>query len=594
MPRDSNLTRRGAVYYGRVFVPSDLQPAMGGKREIWRSLQTKDYPEAKRRKAAFVDEQLAIFDGMRRRRELTEDDIAAAVWDHYATGLDAGDRERASRPTQAEIASAEDRAIAQAQRAGVDTAIAAINAMTDVEILAGRATWAGSRRARRLAQLQSDLVTGDTRLIEPDADAFLSRHGFAIDSTERYRDLCLKLMRAEIEQLERYAERDRGDYTGKPADPIVVEPAIRTEALGQGGETIMGLFARYESDNPNRIRPESFAQARRDVHHFVDTVGPRVRPDKITKAHVRDWQAVLERWPVKATETAAFRERSIREVVEANERLPEPKPTLSRQTVRRYMSSLGGYCRWLTRKGYLDANPVTDMLPGKAPPTNKRSSFTDDQIVTLFSSPLFTGTEADRWSKLHKPGDVQVRDHRYWLPLIMAYSGARPAEIAQLDIADVKQVHGMWVLHITEEGGEGKRVKTRGSMRVVPVHSELIRLGLIKHRNRLAKAGATRLFPEVEIPEVGQIAGRFSREFNRYLSKIGIKQGRDLVLYSLRHTFIDRLRLAGFMDAEIGTIVGHDKPTMTGRYGTEQEGTLRRRAELVEAVRYCANQSEGV
>lgn len=39
------------------------------------------------------------------------------------------------------------------------------------------------------------------------------------------------------------------------------------------------------------------------------------------------------------------------------------------------------------------------------------------------------------------------------------------------------------------------------------------------------------------------------------------------------------------MNHDIGVIVGHDKPKTTGHYGVEQEGTLKRQAEIVEAVR---------
>ena len=89
------------------------------------------------------------------------------------------------------------------------------------------------------------------------------------------------------------------------------------------------------------------------------------------------------------------------------------------------------------------------------------------------------------------------------------------------------------------------------------------------------------------IPEDGQIIPEFSREMNRtYLPRIGLKADRRIVVYSLRHTVVDRLRLAGISEDEIGMIVGHSNPTMTGRYGVEQPGTLKRRAELVEALQY--------
>ncbi|WP_323717608.1 site-specific integrase [Paracoccus aminovorans] len=93
--------------------------------------------------------------------------------------------------------------------------------------------------------------------------------------------------------------------------------------------------------------------------------------------------------------------------------------------------------------------------------------FKADQLVTLFNSPWFTGCKsADEWRNVAKPGDVLIRDHRFWVPLIMLYSGALPGEIGQLAVNDVRQEHGHWIMHITTEGSdeteEGKSVKTAG------------------------------------------------------------------------------------------------------------------------------------
>lgn len=588
MARHTNLMRRGAVYYALVHVPTDLQAAMGGKKQVWRSLETKDYGEAKRRLVAHLDQWTSAFDDMRRRRDLTDADIEVAVWDHYTAKLDEGDKERADRPTVNQIEAATDAALAEARKSGAADAgpIAMLNAMTEVEILAGRADWEAHRRTARLNRLRADLASGDTRLIEPDADAFLTKHGFSIErGGPRYRAFCQKLMRADIEQLERYAERDRGDFTGQPKDPIIVEPVNRPEPVGSTGEGIMQVFAKYETENPNNIRPETFAQARRDVQHFADFVGPRVRVSKIDKRMVREWKEILAEWPVKATETAVFKDLSIREVVAKNKTLAAPKPTLTRNTLRRYLASLGGFCRWLVKNDYLDANPVTDMLPKKNGPANPRDTFTDEALTTLFTSPLFTTCKSTEWRDLDKPGNVAVRDHRFWIPLIMAFSGARPAEIAQLHAVDIRQDGDIWIMDINDED-ENKRTKNQNSKRVVPVHPELIRIGFLKHCQKMADAGEKQVFPEVEIPKEGQIAAQFSREFNRYMTAIGVKTSKAIVTYSLRHTVTDRLRLAGFMDNEIETIVGHEKRTQTSKYGKRREGTLKLRVELVNAIAY--------
>lgn len=389
-----NLHRRGksGVYYARIFVPLDLQPAMG-KDELRPSLRTTDLAEAKRRRDALLDQWSATFDDMRRRQTLTDDDIQTAVWDHYNAGLAAGDAERLDRPTEAAIEAATDAAlVAQGKWDGV---IASINAMTEVEVLAGRAKWAARRRIARLARLRADLGSGDTRLIEPEADAFLAKHKFRIARGDpRYRELCQKLMRAEIEQLERYAERDAGNFGGKPKDEIVHPPATRTDEPTDAADTIMAMFARYERENPNDIQPDSMRQARRDVQNFADFAGTRTRVRKISKALVRDWKDILADYPVKATETTIFKGKSPREIVAANKALPSPKPTLTRQTVRRYMASLGGFCRWLVKHDYLDANPVADMLPKKTGPTNKRDIFKDPALKpssSRRSSPAHSG-----------------------------------------------------------------------------------------------------------------------------------------------------------------------------------------------------------
>jgi len=331
MARPQKLTRRDGTYYLRIHVPADLVTAMNGKKEFWRSLRTKDYNDAKRRELPERDQWSMIFDDMRRHRDLTPNDIAVAVWDHYKVGLEAGDKERSTRPTPAQINAANDTAILDAVRSGsVNSSFTAmINSMTDVELLIDKVSRGGVLNASRLRRLRNDLATGDLRLIEPAADAFIAKHRFHIDrNSSEYRDLCSKLVRAEIEHLQRTAERDKGDFTGKPADPIVIEPVYNLALPSEPEEGIMSLFERYEKENPGNVRAETLKQVRRDVQHFADFVGPRVRPSKISKANVRGWKELLAEWPVKAGETNAFKGLPIVEVVAENKKREHPKPTL--------------------------------------------------------------------------------------------------------------------------------------------------------------------------------------------------------------------------------------------------------------------------
>lgn len=582
MARDNNLTRRGAVYYVRIYTPKDLIKAMAGRGEVWRSLGTTDYSEAKVRKAAAMAESAERFDRLRSETRPSMDLVQSMVWDHYDQGVRAGDQERAERPTQSDYDLALDKALEGARSSGAADlgGLAMINAMADVELLVGKPKWSAERRAKRLVVLRARLASGDPQLVEVALNAAIAKRGIVIaKGSADYRDLGLKMMRAEIEFLMRTAERDSGDFSGAPSDPLVVPPV---DVVTDRSISVMSMFGKYENENPNGIRAESMRQARRDVQHFVDFTGTAVSASAVSKRHVREWKEALMLYPVKASETNIFKGLNVAEIIRANKKAG--KPTLTRQTVRRYLSSLGGLCRWMVQNDYLEANPVIDMLPRKAPPTTRTVSLTDDQLLTLFGSPLFSSAMGNAWRQVSLPGAIRVRDHRYWIPWIMLCSGARPAEIAQLQVDDVRHEHGIAVLHITEEGGNGKRTKTEGSMRLVPIHSELLRLGLLQHRDAMISAGERQLFPEVVIPKEGQIAAQFSREFGRYLTRVGVKSGRGISAYSLRHGFMDRARTAGFLDEEIGLVVGHDKPTMTGRYGTEKQGTLELRQRIVESV----------
>ena len=218
---------------------------------------------------------------------------------------------------------------------------------------------------------------------------------------------------------------------------------------------------------------------------------------------------------------------------------------------------------------------------------------TIEQLQTIFSGPLFSGCQRDSSpSRICKPGHVLIRDHRYWVPLVMLYSGARPGEIGQLLVDDVRQQHGRWVMHITDEiamellrdGSLKKSVKTSGSVRIVPVHDELIALGLLDHRARMKRQGSKRLFPTAERNERGQMMEDLSELFSEYLTRLGIKQGRGLSLYSLRHTVTDALRRAGRFDHEIGLILGHERKTTTSIYGVLPQGNLELRANLVASI----------
>lgn len=586
MARISYLLRRGASYYARLKVPNDLSELIG-KKELVKALGTKDENDAKRLMWPVVDSWNRHFEDLRARRTMTADDKANATWQHYEATLDRYEREKRSLPTQADIETEKTKIIERANSGEIADAdpLTIFDATLDLEVLKNARRFGEETRRTKLNALHKQLAEGETALIAANVEDHADTNRLLVDATHPdWKDVARDMIRAEIEGLKRTVERDRGDYSGVPSDPII-KPATRaSRELAAPGESILEIFAIYERENPNQITADTLAQARRDIGTFVDYVGSTCPIHRIDKKAVREWKALLMKYPVKATETKAFAGMKIAQIVKHNEDVG--KPVLTPRTVNRYLSSLGAYCSWLVSHGYIDTNPTEGMSLAKE---KKKSTlpFTVDQMNTLFASPLFNGCQsAQEWRNIAKPGNVKIRDHRFWLPLIMLYSGARPAEVAQLGIDDVRQEHGHWIMHITTEGDGEKSVKTAGSMRVVPVHKELVRLGFLDYHSGVKKAGQSRLFPLAERNSRGQMVADFSREFGRYLTRIGMKSGRGLSLYSFRHGVADALRRAGFLDENFGFILGHTKASTTGIYGIIQQGILTQRVELINSITY--------
>ncbi|SHH04167.1 Site-specific recombinase XerD [Kaistia soli DSM 19436] len=577
----TNIVRRAgsANYSVRKRMPKDLWQAFGNKL-IWRSLGTPDPEEAKRRARRVLDELDREFDDMRARTSMSEHDIQEAVWSRYNELVDADERFRQDQPDGDDLD--EIWRHLEAEFGEFD-----LQAYRIFETIRDRIEHDQAERAQRLTALKIGTSRGDTQLVAGAVMKVAKAKRVALPKgSSDYKKLAQGLQRAELEALQRAQERDEGDFSGVPRDRLVKPPVAAPAAAP--GRSIPALFERYVRENPKNVKPDTLAQTRMAVKLFIGYVGERSPVTVIDKLRVGDWKDLLLRYPVKAAETKIFAGLSLEEIVACNDALPEEqrKPPISPKTVNRYMAGLSAFANWLVPQGHLPANPLLDMFITVEKDTSK-PVFSTEELTTLFSSPLFTGCQSDeKLALIAQPGNLQIRDHRYWLPLVMLWSGARPAEIAQLLVKDVREQHGKWIMHITEEGSDDKSMKTKGSMRVVPIHTELVRLGFVDFAKAQKEKGEKHLFPEAERNSRGQMAAKFSRDFGRYLEKVAIKEGRGPSLYSFRHGSADALRRAEYLDEEFAMILGHAKHTQTGRYGHLPEGMLRQRVELVEAIAY--------
>jgi integrase len=151
-------------------------------------------------------------------------------------------------------------------------------------------------------------------------------------------------------------------------------------------------------------------------------------------------------------------------------------------------------------------------------------------------------------------------DHTRWAAVMGLYTGARVAEIAQLYLVDFVVEEGTLCLRIATDS-DGQSVKTESSRRLVPIHPDLVRLGLLERVERLRSEGHQRLFPDMRIDSKAGAGNAISKGFGYYLDQLCIKPRRangTVGFHSLRKTVIQELQGSKVPAERRRAFVGHE------------------------------------
>lgn len=157
----------------------------------------------------------------------------------------------------------------------------------------------------------------------------------------------------------------------------------------------------------------------------------------------------------------------------------------------------------------------------------------------------------------------------YWLFLLGLTTAARLEEIGQAMVANVKTDDTITYIDIDDYAAtddEDKSIKTGTSQRLVPIHSNLLRLGFDSYLKALIAAGHTRLFPDLISNQFDKRTKEASRIANRIIDRYVSKDAR-LVFHSFRHGFKDLALEAGILERIVDQICGHAPTTVGGKYG---------------------------
>ncbi|HEX8125169.1 MAG TPA: site-specific integrase [Allosphingosinicella sp.] len=210
---------------------------------------------------------------------------------------------------------------------------------------------------------------------------------------------------------------------------------------------------------------------------------------------------------------------------------------------------------------------------------NQRPPTSLEDLKKLFALPIFTGCQRHRGGTgqavlraRFTPGPAIIHDAFYWVPLLIYYTGARREEICKLQPNDFRELDGIAFIQIDET--ETGRVKNHGSVRAIPLHRELVRLGLLKFVETCRRRGQDVLFPELrpanEVQKFGDVF--YKRCWVNIRAKGSLSPRADM--HGARHRFSTALKDQKVESEFRGDLLGHVGKTITEERYSEAAGLM--------------------
>ncbi|WP_022978404.1 DUF6538 domain-containing protein [Nevskia ramosa] len=165
-----------------------------------------------------------------------------------------------------------------------------------------------------------------------------------------------------------------------------------------------------------------------------------------------------------------------------------------------------------------------------------------------------------------------------WLPVLLAYTGARVEEIAGAMKADVREINKVLVIDLNEKH---RHLKNTTSVRKVPLHSAIVSEGFLDYVATLPDQSP--LFPDITPDQYGRRGTNASKINARWVrGDIGISDPLIQPAHAWRHRFADLCRDWDIPSEARYAIDGHKVPGVGASYG--QGFKLEKLAALIELI----------
>lgn len=344
----------------------------------------------------------------------------------------------------------------------------------------------------------------------------------------------------------------------------------------------------------------------------IDYSGQRVSDETLAALPQTIKLAMQQVAPVASAASSSLRPVLLRDAIDeykpflAKSKLAEKSKKMALSTITDLCSKLGAdFHMGLIDDDLIELSWLEPRLKEVAATTAKRDlSFIRAFVVwsadkkRLYSpAPLTIKFEAKgvHWDYLNHADLKTIFDNlpahanrawHFWIPILGLYTGARISELASLKTEHFFEKSGLNVMHL-----DG--TKTDASPRDLPLHPDLLRLGLLDFV--ASRRNHEFLFEITHSTQNGSGAA-CTKWYGTYRQKIGITDERK-VFHSFRHTIIDLMNQASISHKAQCQYTGHSSAVDVHSkvYGRGALSLKVMQSEVVEKIdwlKYCGWQPD--
>lgn len=214
-------------------------------------------------------------------------------------------------------------------------------------------------------------------------------------------------------------------------------------------------------------------------------------------------------------------------------------------TVNNLITQMSTALDWAVRNDLIPKAYTTKLKLTKGA-ESEREAFTRAQVMTLMA----------------KANSMPIDSWERWGLSVLAITGARVGEVAQLGPQDIFEVDGHLCISINEDTPD-KSIKNKFSNRIVPLVDGALGFKLSEFRQAVAMGSLASTQVVISV-QVRKRLGKLMRD------TLGDDRAETQTLHSLRHHLASSLKSAGVPVAYAQAILGHSTGTITyDDYGSD-------------------------